>query len=255
MRSQEGLSVEDCVRYEGAQLEAERLFTAGVTEPTLYFDGQPPNPDHIRVLLPAELATDYHDVTIERIIVSSPAFREHGYAYLREMLDPRTIQRNDFTWPKFKLPDEHASKPDDELFNPDGSPQSWLLDYVFNYYLIPTVAEKGNIFMAMHGTVNGIPGSFICGGLAFPSPANEDEEWVSGGIVAETTNGICNRGKGLGRLILEARIANLMLTNTDDNLNTGVNINPEGVPRIDHETTIQLFQLMDVMRLLKEDDP
>lgn len=220
------------------------LLTSAI--PRFHFDG---DPQRFQILLPAELAGDYQDVVLEEVGIAHEHFTELVGAWLAEIFHKDNINSGVFTWPFGKL-DELASLTDEELFENGGSPQPWVIDLAFEKYVVPTISEKGNHFVAMHGVVAGEKG-FIGGGLSFVGTNNENEGWMSKGVVARTTNGIENRGKGLGRLVQEGRIMHWMLNHPDkSNLNTGINLSPESFSGEWHELLFDLIIGMDMRRWL-----
>lgn len=224
----------------------EPIPTSGITEPRLAFDG---NPNYIPVTVP-ETLTGYSDIRVEAITTRHPQFEELAGTYIAHVLHADNINSGNFVWPPFKLK-EFIDVPDEELFEADGNMKPEIIQAVLERYLKPTIRDKGNHLLILHGTVNGEPG-FIGGGLSFEGVKNEDEGWISKGVVAIETNGLENRGNGLGRALQEARIMHWMLTHQGKNhLNTGVNIEEAGISPQMHEVSSKFLRDMDVMQQLR----
>jgi hypothetical protein len=225
-------------------------------EPRLAFTG---NPNLIPVCLP-ETVVGYQDVVVEALRPEHEAFDEYAKAYVGQILHRDNIAAGTFVWPPFKLNDL-ANATDDQLYDKDGNMKPDIVQRAIDAYLVPTVQDKGNHLLVLHGTVNGSP-QLIGGGLSFDSVVNEDEGWISKGIVAKASEdgSIEHRGKGFGRVIQEARVMHWMMEHPQlNNLNTGVNINPEykgrHIDRFAHQITSNVIGDMDVIQRLRTDQP
>ncbi len=215
-------------------------------EPTLAFNG---DPNRIPVQMP-ERISGYKDLVIEALTPEHEAFEEYAKAYVAHILNKQNIEAGNFVWPPFKL-SHLKDMPDEAMYDAEGNMHEEYVVNVIRDYLIPTIKDKGNHLLVLHGLIDGKPG-FIGGGLSFDSVDTEDEGWISKGIIARNTNGKEHRGNGLGRIIQEARVMHWMLEHPQlNNLNTGVNINEEGCDRFKHVVTSQVLGDMSILHKLR----